>query len=564
MRPTLTIACALGVSLATGLPAGTVERAAPDRARHSRLEADIRFLADDLLEGRATPGRGLDLAALFLANQLRAAEWEPGNGNSYFQTHSVASFAPAKARYRVSLNGSDLAQDEYLLLPGASARYDLVFCGFCVYLPEKGVDDFSGLDVRGKAVLAVLGAPWPLDPAVVHAPDRLIGKDVSAAVRGARLLVYVSEEFAPGAVPAASAEVAVLRHFARGPLAFLPELGGRPSWAAGPALILTPAAFDRTLARAAGGSYAELRQRLARGERLGGALRAGVEISVEASITEASARNVVAVRRGTDPARRDEWVVLSAHFDHVGRVDAPAGEDGVFNGADDNASGTAAVLEVARQLAKGPRTKRSVLVLLTAGEDAGLLGSAHYAASPLVPWPQVIASVNVDMVGRSSGSVIALTTGSPELFDRVAMIGREQGLDTLPDQTPLWRLIYFLDSYHFARFGVPVVSYFTALHEDYHQPSDEADKIRYPELARIAGAIQAVVTHYAGDAPRPRFERPAWFLTPPESPGAAGDAREGLADQEHDPRLARASAEGLSRTARGGVGRPAHHRGRIP
>ena len=513
--------------VATGLPAGTVERAAPDPARQRRLEADIRFLADDLLEGRATPSRGLDLAALYLANQLRAAGWEPGNGNSYFQAHSVASFDPAKARYRVSLNGSDLAPDEYLLLPGSSGRYDLVFCGFCVYLPEKGIDDFSGLDVSGKAAPALLGAPWPLDPAVVHAPDRVIGKDVAATVRGARLLVYVSEDFAPGVDPVASAEVAVLRHFAKGPLAFLPELGGRPSWAAGPALILTPAAFDRTLARAAGGSYAQLRQRLARGERLGGALQAEVEIPVETSITEASASNVVAVRRGTDPARRDEWVILSAHFDHVGRVDAPAGEDGVFNGADDNASGTAAVLEVARQLAEGPRPNRSVLVLLTAGEDAGLLGSAHYASRPLVPWPQVITNVNVDMVGRSSGSVIALTTGSPELFDRVAMIGREQGLDILPDQTPLWRLIYFLDSYHFARSGVPVVSYFTALHADYHQPSDEADKIRYPELARIMSAIQGVVTHYAGDAPRPRFERPAWFLTPPEAGSTAPAAKGG-------------------------------------
>jgi hypothetical protein len=97
----------------------------------------------------------------------------------------------------------------------------------------------------------------------------------------------------------------------------------------------------------------------------------------------------------------------------------------------------------------------------------------------------------------------------------------------LADQTPLWRLPYFVDAYQFSRMGVPSVTFFTELHADYHQPSDEADKIRYPELARIADVIAGVVGHYAGDVPRPRFEKPAWFLTPPEAPTAAPDPKGG-------------------------------------
>jgi len=337
---------------------------------------------------------------------------------------------------------------------------------------------------------------------------------VSATVRGARLLVYVSEDFA--SENPTSAEVAVLRYYAGAPVAFLPETEGRPSWAAGPYLVVTPSAFDRTLAGLAGGRYADLRRRLAAGERLGRPLPATIEILAEAAVDERPAANVVAALRGEHPARRDEWIVLSAHYDHVGCADVPPGRDGIYNGADDDASGTAAVLEVARRLANGPRPSRSVLVLLTAGEDMGLVGAAHYALHPLVPWPQVVANVNVEMVGRSSGKVTAIAPGNRDLFERSVAVGAQRGIEVLPDQVPLWRLLYFGDAYHFARLGVPAVTFFSELHSDYHQPSDEADKIRYPELTRIVGVIEGVVTHYAGDVPRPRFEKPSWFLTPAE------------------------------------------------
>jgi hypothetical protein len=122
--------------------------------------------------------------------------------------------------------------------------------------------------------------------------------------------------------------------------------------------------------------------------------------------------------------------------------------------------------------------------------------------------------------------VIALTPASLDLFERAAAAGRERGIEVRPDQTPLWRLIYFVDAYPFTRRGVPAVTLFTERHADYHQPSDEADKIRYADLARIASLIRATVTRCAGDVPRPRFERPAWFLTPPDGPSGAPAAKD--------------------------------------
>ena len=405
MKAVLSLAGVLAMSLAASTTAQTVPGSTLDPASQRRIEADVRFLADDLLEGRATPSRGLDVAASYLANQLRAAGWDPAHGGSYLQSHTVGTFAAQKARYHVRLNGQGLEPSEFVLFPQSfdprrtPLRLDLVFAGHGVFLPEMGVDDYAGLDVGGKAVTALLGAPWPLDPAVIHAPDRAIGKDVSATVRGARLLVYVSEDFA--AANPASAEVPVLRHYAEAPVAFLSEADGRPSWAAGPCLAVTPSAFDRALAGLAGGRYADLRKRLAAGERLGRPLPATVEILAEAQVEERPAGNVVAALRGADPARRDEWIILSAHYDHVGRTDVPAGQDGIYNGADDNASGTAAVLEVARRLVTGPRPSRSVLGPVDGGRGHG----AARLGAPRLSSPEPVVAGGCQRECRHGGPV---------------------------------------------------------------------------------------------------------------------------------------------------------------
>jgi hypothetical protein len=496
-----------------------VKELSADDLTRRRAEATIRFLADDLLEGRGTPSRGLDVAALYLANELRSAGWQPAAGGSYFQTYTLRSFAPESTKCTISINGAPLDPKEYTFLPFGMnpeltpAKYDVAFAGYGIFAPEKNVDDFAGADVRGKAVVSLLGAPWPLDPAAIHAYDRAAGKSVHAAVRGGKLLVYVSEEFEATLEAPASAEVGFLREYSKVTLAYLPEFQGRSTMALCPILAITPSAFDRTLAKLAGGTYAEWKRRLPSEKFKAGTLSAAIEVRVETKPREGRASNVVAMLSGTDRSLKGEWVVLTAHYDHMGAQEVPPGKDGVYNGADDNASGTAAVLEIARRLAVA-RPRRSVLVVLTSGEEQGLLGSAVYSVHPLAPRGQVVANINADMVGRSAGMVYCGAIGCDEIFTKGAEFGKRKGMEVLADPNPSWRLIYFVDSYHFARWNVPYIDFMTEFHQDYHQPSDEAGLIRYQELSQIIDVMFELADYYAQGGKKPVFTRPAWFLTP--------------------------------------------------
>ena len=489
-----------------------------------RLEATIRFLADDLLEGRATPSRGLEMAALYLANELRAAAWQPGNGMSYLQPYEISSFAPLEAKRVVRINGVELLPGEYLLTTlgnpsNLSGGIDLVYAGYGIISPERDRDDLAGLDPKGKAVIALFGAPWPLDPNGIHDCDRATGRGIQLGVRGANVLVYVSPEFDSPREAPASPEVAVWRDGEAMTAAFLPGVPGRMVMPFVPAtLILKPAAFDRVLSSACGGTFAELSQALAAGKAVEShPIAATVSIEVQPKIVASKAANVVAILPGTDPLLSKDWIVLSAHYDHVGMIEAPPGADRICNGADDNASGVAAALEIARRLAAGPPVKRSVLVLFLSGEETGLLGSGYYSLHPIVPPGQIVANLNLDMVGRSDGTLEVIAAVSDDLFLAASEAGSGAGIEVVPDRHPEKHLLYFVDSYHFARLGVPAAELFTAIHADYHQPTDEVDKIRFDRLGQIVDVAGRLASRLADGAVRPRYHRPGWFITP-ESP----------------------------------------------
>ena len=495
------------------------EEVEPSVDSKAKVEATIRFLADDLLEGRGTPGRGLDIAALYLANELRAAGWEPANGGSYFQFYTLRHFDPHQTRYKISINGIQLDSTEFVFSPSGMdpsrtpVKYDLVFAGYGIFAPERDVDDFAGVDLSGKAVVSLLGAPWEIDPQVVHAYDRCAGKVVHVSVRNGALLVYVSEEFEFPLDSPPSAEVAMLRDLSQIPQVYIPEFEGKPTCAFCPVLAITPKVFDRTLAKVTGGTYKEWRDRLSKQEYEARDIDISIDIGIETQSQENEASNVVALLRGSDPLISDEWIVLTAHYDHLGSHEVPPDQDGVWNGADDNASGTAAILEIARRLAAGKLPKRSVLVVFTSGEELGLLGSAHYARHLLVPNDRIIVNINVDMVGRSDGTIQAITSGCEELFSQAASIGKKNEITVLEDKHPTWRLVYFVDSYHFARFNIPFIQFMTEFHEDYHQPSDEVSKIRFEELGRILEVMYELTNYYAQGGKKPVFQRPDWFIT---------------------------------------------------
>jgi Zn-dependent M28 family amino/carboxypeptidase len=165
-------------------------------------------------------------------------------------------------------------------------------------------------------------------------------------------------------------------------------------------------------------------------------------------------------------------------------------------------------------VAQGSAPRRSLLVLFMSGEERGLLGAAYYSQHPLVPYDKVVLDLNVDMVGRSTGRVQGIAPTCEPLFLETVAIGKEHQIEVDPDQQPSWRVAYLTDSYHFTRFDVPTIEFFTGMHVDYHQPSDSVEKVRYAELGRILEVMEGLTRRYLGGAPKPAVNRPVWFLTP--------------------------------------------------
>jgi Zn-dependent M28 family amino/carboxypeptidase len=203
------------------------------------------------------------------------------------------------------------------------------------------------------------------------------------------------------------------------------------------------------------------------------------------------APNVVAVFEGSDPALRDTYIVFSAHMDHLGHGSPDASGDSIYNGADDDASGTAAVLEIAEAFASMPRPPaRSILFLLVSGEELGLLGSRAFLASNAIPASRIVANINIDMIGRNSPDTL-VAIGKPystlgTRVDEIASAHPSLGLVVVDDLWPDERFFFRSDHFTFAGAGVPALFFFAGVHEDYHRPSDEVERIDADKAARIA------------------------------------------------------------------------------
>ncbi len=224
------------------------------------------------------------------------------------------------------------------------------------------------------------------------------------------------------------------------------------------------------------------------------------------------APNVVAIFPGSDPTLRNEYVVLSAHMDHVG-VGRPVRGDSIYNGADDDASGTSALLEVAEafaSLAEGVRPARSILFLAVSGEEKGLLGSEYYSDHPTVPLESIVANVNMDMIGRNeTDGVVVIGKNYSSLGAVVEQVAAEHrqliGLTAGDDRWPNERFFFRSDHFNFARKEIPAIFFFAGTHEDYHEPSDEVERLDVDKAARVARMI-FLTTHSIATTP----QRPTW------------------------------------------------------
>ncbi len=485
------------------------------------LRRHVAQLASDDFSGRETGTSGVERAESYIAAELARDGLGPLPGRADlfvpFELWSVA-FDAAASRLAidrepapfVAAAGVDFRPFDFSD-PGA-VEAEVVFAGYGIASPEHDWDDYAGLDVRGKIVLVLRHEPREVDPhssfdgarSTRHAEFR--EKVARARERGAAALILVTDP---------------LHHDGADdlPWAGRLQLERPPAAAAEPAHPLVAVQASRAwvteLLRPAGLELAELQRRVDEGTRpsafdLGG-VRASVALARPAAgAVEVWARDVAAFLPGRDAKLRDEWIVVGAHHDHLGtRV---GDGDLVFNGADDNASGTAGVLEIAQAFARSKERPRRSLVFVTfTAEEKGLLGSRALVEQRLVPPERVAFMLNLDMIGRNADQPIeaigdGLARGLRPLVEQAnAQIG-------LPLAFGGEFVAANSDHHPFYEQGVPFLFLFTGLHQDYHRPADDPDKLDYERMERITRLAHDVVQRVAdADRPPTAIQRVDWL-----------------------------------------------------
>ena len=511
-RPTVLLNAAL-ICILSATTASAQNRPAAAGISPREIDAHLRFLASDMLEGRAPATRGGRLTEEYIATQLEAFGVQPGVGDtSYFQRVPIDVVKADPASIRVTASGKANANlrftDDVVVWPGSatessSARGELVFVGYGASAPEYKWDDFKGTDLRGKILLVLVNDP----PAPASEPNLFGGKAMTyygrwtykyeeAERRGAAGMLIVHTT-GPAGYPwqvVVTSNSTEHRLLPRDPS--LPAPIGVRGW-------ITDSAATALLAQA-GLNMATLRKQAE--SRSFRPVPTGIIIdaSMKNSLAHLSANNIVGVVRGIDPKVRDEYVAYSAHWDHFGIGPAVNG-DSIYNGAVDNASGVASVLTIAHAAADGVKPRRSQLFIFVTAEEAGLLGSAYFGEHPTVPASKIVAALNMDVVpvnGRVRDlNVMGDNKSSlgPELTRLVA----SEGIRLSPDAHPEAGHFYRSDHFSFAKVGIPAVSIgggddyighpaswglqqaedYTA--HRYHQPSDE-----YRSDFDLSGAAQ--------------------------------------------------------------------------
>lgn len=421
------------------------------------MRARITFLASDRLQGRATPSRGLDIAAAYVASEFRRFGLEsplPGYAQRYSLVRTELGDSWAFSLSRGSRRATLRYGEDFWGLPWAagSVEGELRFVG----------SPPSQLSETGESI-------W-----VVELSRRVSarGWNRAAVAAGATGLVLTFPE---------AARPYVGRWLESGGTRF--ELGDLD--APFPALLVSEAALAAALERLG----LELPAKGVADARVAARARLKADLGMETL----TAPNVIGVVRGGDRRLREEYVVVSAHMDGLG-IGSPVEGDSIYNGADDNASGTAALLEVAEAVAAlDEPPKRSILFVALSGEESGLLGSGWFVEHPPVPLDRMVANLNIDMIGRNWEDTIAVI-GKPysslgALVDSVAVAHPELGLTVVGDIWPDERFFFRSDHYNFARKGVPALFFINGVHEDYHLPSDEVEKIKFEKAARISRLV---------------------------------------------------------------------------
>jgi hypothetical protein len=504
----------------------------------SAVRAHVEMLADDLLEGRLPGTHGYDIAARYVATQLALIGLKPaGDSGTFLQQVPLIESRLTKGGMSIRGKGGQpvvFAEKDDFLMGGdvhrteASVEAPVVFVGYGIVAPELQHDDYAGLDVKGRIVLVLSNAParFPTEPRAHYANRRL--KAQVAAARGAVGLIGLrtvdDEKRAPWARVAAADSTAA---------AWLDNgvAADVPAGIEGAALLSSTGARKLFAAAGSEGVLDKVQTEAATGAPKGFPLDITATLTSRSQHRRLTSPNVVGLLEGSDPALRDTFVVYSAHLDHVG-IGAEVKGDRIYNGAYDNAMGSAILIEAARAMAGlEPRPKRSVLFVFVTAEEKGLVGSDYFATKPTVARDRIVANVNVDMplLMFPLDQVVAFGAENSTLEGVARRAATLAGLTLIPDPMPEENLFVRSDQYSFVRRGVPAVFLVPGfassdksvdgvklfrefLGTHYHQPSDDLTRPVDPgAVERFTRANIALGYLIANDATAPAWKPGNFF-----------------------------------------------------
>ena len=497
MRHLLTLTFLVASPLVAQAPASVVPPSAAVKKAAATITASdvarrINIIADDSMMGRDTPSPGLEMTAQYVADQFKSFGLKPGGENgTWFQRYDIlqTKFDPAASHVGFIAGGQHVHAD---FTTGARFQFGSVPAtevgGTAIVIGGR-IDPkaLEGLDAKGKVVVIVADYSKGALPAS-------FGQTVRGLFELAPLGIVIlsnrdSAAWAQRMAPSYRARVR------RG------DDAGNP-----PMVEVNSASLEGVLA-AGGGNLADIRADTAAVVRPAPGLKVMFDLKEEV-LKKATAPNTIGILEGSDPKLKHEYLVYSGHMDHIGI--AAGKPDSINNGADDDASGTVGVVELAEAFSRpGARPKRSVLFITVSGEEKGLWGSDYFTKHPTVPMKDIVADLNIDMIGRNwPDTIVAIGREHSDLGQTLAEVNAahpELGMTAIDDRWPQENFYGRSDHYNFAKNGVPILFFFNGVHADYHQPSDSPDKIDADKESRILQLL-----FYLGQAVANNPQRPQW------------------------------------------------------
>lgn len=535
----LTFACLASAAVDWAQTSDPVEQAM-NAIRPEAIRAGIRFLSDDALEGRGTGSRGYDIAAKYMASQFESLGLQPaGDNGTYFQAVPLRSSKADETKTVLTLTHAGkpaetlVFRKDYIsfgdpMRAESSIDAPVVFVGGGVTAPEQGYDDYKGMDVKGKIVALVFEAPNFESSLKAHYSSSEV-KAKNAVEHGAAGVIILTDPVLEKLYPF-SEQVRDLSfpqfHWLdkqQRPNDYFPQLQGDA--------FLSMEAVKKFF-EGSPHSAEEVFAAMAAGKPLSFAMPLSARIHNVSTLQDVPSRNIVGKLEGSDPTLKNEYVVYSSHLDHLG-IGEPVKGDSIYNGALDNASGSALLVEVARAFAgMKTRPRRSILFVSVTGEEAGLLGSDYFAHMPTVPKNAIVANVNMDedLMLWPLQDIIAFGAEHSSLDGIIKKAAARMHLTESPDPLPDEVVFIRSDQYSFVKQGIPAVFPVPGFKSDdakinpmaifqnwektrYHQPQDDIDQpgLDFNAAAKYARFVFLCGYLIAEDAQRPKWNKGDFF-----------------------------------------------------